>query len=71
MRIAPAKLCVYCHVFLHLLYRAHKNGISDLGVVGVLALEVYPRYAAAAFSEGEASSLSSADAPGLSNKGEE
>ncbi len=33
-----------------------KNGVSELGVVvvGVLALEVYPQYAAVAFSEGEA-----------------
>ena len=33
-----------------------KNGVTVLGVVavGVLALEVYPRYAAAAFSDGEA-----------------
>ena len=32
-----------------------KNGVTVLGVVavGVLALEVYPRYAAAAFSDGE------------------
>ena len=49
-----AKLHTYCHVFLHLVTR--KNGVSELGVVvgGVLALEVYPRYAAAAFSEGKA-----------------
>ena len=49
-----AKLRAYCHVFLH--FVTHKNGVSELGVVvvGVLALEVYPRYAAAAFSDGEA-----------------
>ena len=39
---------------LHFVTR--KNGVTVLGVVavGVLALEVYPRYAAAAFSDGEA-----------------
>ena len=37
----------------------------------MLALEVYPRYAPAVFSDEEASSLSSADAPGLFNKGAE
>ena len=48
-----AKLRTYCHVFLH--FVTQKNGISEVGViVGVLALEVYPQYAAAAFLEGEA-----------------
>ena len=49
-----AKLRTYCHVFLHFVTR--KNGVSELGVVvvGVLALEVYPRYATAAFSESKA-----------------
>ena len=40
-------------MFLH--FVTCKNGISELDlVVGMLALEVYPRYAMAAFSEGEA-----------------
>ena len=49
-----------------------ENGVSKLEVVvGVLALEVYPQYVAAAFLEGEASSLSSVGDPGLSNRGAE
>ena len=49
-----AKLHTFCHVLLHFVTR--KNGIGELEVVGVgmLALDVYPQYAAAAFSEGEA-----------------